>query len=76
MASYIGTLDVAMETQWRVRLCLGVVKGAGKDFHILLLPHGDLLITWDIEGTEKREEICKARPLEGGIISVQWINKE
>lgn len=45
MASYIGTLDVAMETQWRVRLCLGVVKGAGKDFHILLLPHGDLLIT-------------------------------
>lgn len=45
MASYIGTLDVAMETQRRVRLCLGVVKGAGKDFHTLLLPHGDLLIT-------------------------------
>lgn len=62
MASYIGTLDVAMETQWRVRLCLGVVKGAGKDFHILLLPHGDLLITWDIEGRKEERKFVKQGP--------------
>lgn len=62
MASYIGTLDVAMETQWRVRLCLGVVKGAGKDFHILLLPHGDLLITWEIEGQKEERKFVKQGP--------------
>lgn len=45
MASYIGTLDVAMETQTGVWLCWGVVKGAGMNFHILVLPLGDLLVT-------------------------------
>lgn len=62
MASYIGTLDVAMETQKRVWLCLGVVKGAGKNFHILVLPLGDLLITWDIEAQKNGGEFVKQGP--------------